>query len=483
MFCVSFAENDRNVGDQSMKKKYLYVSIMFFTSVFLFSQELILKVKNHANIIGWVYQKEKLENSYCLYDDNYLIFASSTDQQKPIIHVYKEHTSPIISGNFYISNTQFVALDDANTVLEAKFDDLENIEIRKVHKNLVAKSIALSPNDEMEVVGFANGFVQTHYLLRRTKKNFDVYFKAHNDSIYSINFNSMGQYFITSGKDEKLKIWNAKTLTLVKELPFYSDNLCPAIFSHFNDNFVYCTSRQTLFISDIEGKLQKEIIITDGIRLAKFTEKKDRIAVLTDSKKLEFYNITTGECEGTIPSLADICSFDIHLVTGAILLGCETGEIYLSSNKEIKNVALKKTLKNTKKLQENKTQVNKEVKIPELSTNILDYLGFEEDDEINESDLMKPFFPIKDETPLEEPITFTKKLESGKKVQTNVSAKTLDEIVLEDEIEFQKNATPNEEESSDEVSAIEEDEASAPADDESNTESQENEKEQVDGSE
>lgn len=84
----------------------------------------------------------------------------------------------------------------------------------------------------------------------------------------------MGQYFITSGRDEKLKIWNAKTLTLVKELPFYSDNLCPAIFSHFNDNFVYCTSRQTLFISDIEGKLQKEIIITDGIRLAKFTEKK-----------------------------------------------------------------------------------------------------------------------------------------------------------------------------------------------------------------
>ena len=269
----------------------------------------------------------------------------------------------------------------------------------------------------------------------------------------------------------------------MKELPFYSDNLCPAIFSHFNDNFVYCTSRQTLFISDIEGKLQKEIIITDGIRLAKFTEKKDRIAVLTDSKKLEFYNITTGECEGTIPSLADICSFDIHLVTGAILLGCETGEIYLSSNKEIKNVALKKTLKNTKKLQENKTQVNKEVKIPELSKNILDYLGFEEDDEINESDLMKPFFPIKDETPLEEPITFTKKLESGKKVQTNVSAKTLDEIVLEDEIEFQENVTSNEDENSGEVLEIEEDEASAPADDESNTESQENEKEQVDGSE
>ena len=97
---------------------------------------------------------------------------------------------------------------------------------------------------------------------------------------------------------------------------------------------------------------------------------------------------------------------------------------------------------------------------------------------------MKPFFPIKDETPLEEPITFTKKLESGKKVQTNVSAKTLDEIVLEDEIEFQENVTPNEDENSKEVlAAIEEDEASAPAVDESNTESQENEKEQVDGSE
>lgn len=482
MFDVVLAENTMDMENKSMKKKYLCVSIMFFVSVFLFSQELILKVKSPANIIGWVYQKEKLEDSYCVCDNNYLIFASSKNQQKPLIHIYKERMSSIISGSFYISNKQFVVLDDENTVLAARFDNLENITVRKVHENLVARSTALSPNDEMVATGFANGFVQIHYLLRHSKKNFDLHFKAHNDSIYSINFNSMGQYFISSGKDEKIKIWDAKTLSLVKEFSCYTESLCPAIFSPLNDNFAYCTSRQTLCISNIDGNIQKEIAIMDGIRLAKFTEKKDRIAVLTDSQKLEFYNVETGKFEGVIPTLENICSFDVNIVTGAILVGTEEGDVYLSSNKDIK--ILKDSMKQsqTKKVQINKAKREEKPKMPELSMNMLVYLGLEEE-EVKESNLNKPFFPIKDETPLEEPIAFAKKIEPIKKAPIKTNIKTLNETVLDDKtIEFQKDAPHTEnkegEKTTDEVSETQEEEVEDHPDEEPKTEIQEDETKQ-----
>ena len=462
-----------------MKKRYLCASLMFFVSAFLFSQELILKVKNHANIVGWVYQKEKLEDSYCLYDDNYLIFASSKNQQKPIIYVYKEHSYSIISGSFYISNKEFVALDSENEVLEARFDALDKSTMRKVHENLVAKSIALSPNDEMIITGFANGFIQTHYLLKHTKKNFDVHFKAHNDVIYSISFNSMGQYFITSGKDEKIKIWDAKTLNLIKELSLYSENLCPSIFSPLNDNFAYCTSNQTLCVSDVDGKLQKEIAITDGIRLIKFTEKKDRIAVLTDSKRLEFYNIETGKYEGAIDTLQDICSFDVNIVTGAILLGTEEGEVYLASNKDIK-IRANQQQPQMKKTQINKTSVNEGLKTASLSTNILKYLALEEDDNIRESVAKKSSFSIKDETPLEDPITFTTKTETNKKLPNKTVKKTLNETGLdEEEVEFQESSTEDESLASEEATETTQQEETET---EHNNEPQENEENQEDES-
>ncbi|MGP1437501.1 MAG: hypothetical protein ACTTKH_00345 [Treponema sp.] len=430
-----------------MKKKGLCVFIILFVAnVFLFSQELILKVKNPINILGWIYQKGMLEDSYYLCDNNYIILASTTNQQKQIIHIYKEHSSPVISSSSYISNMQFVALDDENIVLETSFDDLENPKTRKVHERLVAKSVSVSPDDAMEVVGFANGFVQTHYLLKLAKKAFDVHFKAHNDSVYSIHFNSMGQYFITSGKDEKIKIWDAKTLTLVKELAFCSENQCPAIFSPFNDNFAYCTSRQTLCVSDVGGRSKKEIVVTAGIKIAKFTEKKDRIAVLTEAKSLEFYNITTGQYEGCIPLLKDveISSFDINIVTGNVLIGTEAGEIYLSSNKEIKNIVLKdkKPKAQARKVQVEQKPIAREEKTKEqpLSTNVLNYLVLEDEEVVKEPELKKPFFPIKNETPLEEPITFDKKVEPAKKASTKI--KTLNELVLDDEeVEFQENTS------------------------------------------
>lgn len=443
-------------------RKYLLMPLMFFFTVFLFSQELILKVKNSANIIGWVYQKERLDGSYCLYDDNYLIFASSTNQQRPIIHIYKEHSSSIISSNFYISNAQFVALDDENVVLEARFDDLEKYKTRKVHEKLSAKSIAISPNDEMEVVGFENGFVQIHFILKRAKKNFDVHFKAHDDCIYSVNFNAMAQYFITSGKDGKIKIWDTKTLTLVKEFSFYSENLFPAIFSRFDDSFIYCSSRQTLCISDIDGKLQKEIAVMDGIRLAKFTEKKDRIAVLTESKRLEFYNVATGQYEGTINSLENICSFDINVVTGAILVGTEEGEVYLTSAKdirikkqELKQVQVKKQPPvNKNDSVENKKDIIDEVTTPSLSSDILRYLGLEDDEDVQEPTPKKSRFPIKDETPLEDPITFTKRAEPSKKAPAVANTKKLNDSVLDDEeIEFNSSYAKPEEEKDEVIDA------------------------------
>ena len=428
-----------------MKKKYLCTSLMFFVSVFLFCQELVLKVKNPPTIVGWVYQKGKLENSYCLYDDNYLIFANAKEQGKPIIHIYREHSSSIISSSFCISNKQFVALDNENIVLNARFDSLDAPLTRKAHEKLIAKSIALSPNDEMEVLGFENGFIQTHYLLRRNKKNFDVYFKAHDDFIYSVSFSSLGQYFVTSGKDEKIKVWDSKTLALVKEISCYTENLCPSIFSPLDDLFVYCTSQKTLCISDIDGNLQKEIAVMDGIRLAKFTEKKDRIAVLTDSKRLEFYNLLTGKYEGAIASLENVCSFDVNIVTGDILVGTEEGEIYLTSEKDIKILKESSKQSKVKKIEVNEKDVSDKKKTYELSTNVLKYLALKEDDDIQVSDLRKPIFPIKikDETPLEDPVRFSKKTELIEKNPTSMSAKTLNENVLDgDRIEFrEKTAT------------------------------------------
>ena len=423
---------------------------MFFICVFLSSQELILKVKNPANVVSWVYQKGLLENSYCLYDDNYLIFASSLDVQKPIIHIYKEHFSSIVSTSFYISNKQFVALDDQNIVLEAKFENLEKIQTRKVHEKLFAKSIALSPNDEMEVLGFENGFVQTHYLLKHnSKKNFDIYFKAHDDYIYSVSFNSLGQYFITCGKDEKVKVWDAKTLSILKEFESYCENLCPTVFSPFDDKFAYCTSEKTLCVSNIDGSFNKEIAVVDGIKLVKFTEKKDRIAVLTDSKRLEFYNVATGKYEGTIGRLENICSFDVNLVTGAILAGTEEGEVYLSSNKDVK--IAKQNQNQLIKRQLNNIEDKKEIKMPTFSKNVLKYLALEEDEEVQVVEKDTRFLPLKDECPLEDPVTFTKKTEPIKKAPTKAISKTLNEIGLdEQEIEFQENSSEAESESSDE---------------------------------
>ena len=177
--------------------------------------------------------------------------------------------------------------------------------------------------------------------------------------------------------------------------------------------------------------------------------------------------------------MQDICSFDVNIVTGAILLGTEEGEVYLASNKDIK-IRANLQQPQMKKTQINKTSVNEGLKTASLSTNILKYLALEEDDNIQESVAKKSSFSIKDETPLEDPITFTTKTETNKKLPNKTVKKTLNETGLdEEEVEFQESSTEDESLASEEATETTQQEETET---EHNNEPQENEENQEDES-
>ena len=90
----------------------------------LIAEELILKVKESPTIAGWVYQKGELENSYCLYERNYMILASANVDIKiknPILNIFKEHEADILSSSFSISNKRFISLDSQGMLIERMF--------------------------------------------------------------------------------------------------------------------------------------------------------------------------------------------------------------------------------------------------------------------------------------------------------------------------------------------------------------------------
>ena len=89
--------------------------------------------------------------------------------------------------------------------------------------------------------------------------------------------------------------------------------------------------------------------------------------------------------------------------------------------------------------------------MPIFSKNVLKYLALEEDEDVQVVEKNSHFLPLKDECPLEDPVTFTKKTEPIKKAPAKANSKTLNEIGLdEQEIEFQVSSPEAESESSDE---------------------------------
>jgi len=472
-----------------MKKKLmvfiLFSFLLFFEMLFcnvlviasLEAEELILKVKENPKLAGWIYQKGKLENSYCLYERNYMIFASANaDWQgsNPILNIFKEHVADILSSSFSISNKRFVSIDSNGVLIERMFENNSEMNVRKVHEKLKPTSIAISPDDSIELVGFKNGFIQAHSLLKKTKKNVDVYFKAHSGSVYSISFNALGNYFASSGRDGKIKIWKTKDLSLLREVDSFinSDNLTssvPALFSPINDVFVYTSAENMLAFSDIKGKNIQAIFITDGIKEVHFTEKKDAVAVLTLMGNLEFYSISKGKYLGTIPALNSfsISSLSINIITGNILVATKEGEIYLCTPQEIKNVRIAKKNEMRKDAQIGKASKTKENAIEneknvQLSKTMLEYWGLEDGVRIQRH-LRKPSFPIKDETPLEPPlILLPAKVKEVKKYKKNVKqVKTLNQTVFDEDIEFQPIVEKDEEVNEDiEDDQLDSDEAS-----------------------
>ena len=433
---------------------------------FATAEELILKVKNNPILAGWVYQKGNLENSYCLYERNYMILASANIDlmvNNPILKIFKEHGSDILSSSFSISNKHFVSLDSNGVLVERMFADVLQVNVRKVHEKLKPASVAISPDDSVELVGFKNGFIQAHSLLKKAKKNVDVFFKAHSGSVYSISFNALGNYFASSGEDGKVKIWRAKDLRLLREVDAFikkddTISFVPAIFSPLNDIFAYASSEKMLALSDIQGKNINTIFISDGIKEVHFTEKKDAIAVLTLSNTLEFYSIHKGKYLGTIPSLSNlsISSLSINIITGNLLIATKEGEIYLCAPKEIKNVRLAKKNEKMKEassyMTEGSKQKGKSAKLEDSKTsqNILEYWGLE--DGINvRGQVRKPFFSIKDETPLEAPLVVLPYTEIKKNKPQ--SQKTLDQTIFDEEVEFQPIILLDEEDVEDEESS------------------------------
>ncbi len=422
-----------------MKKYYCFVFFLILNP-FLFSQELVLKVKSEPNVVGWIYKNGELENSYCIYERNYLILASTAKQKKlSILNIFKEHSSPIISSNFSLSNMKFVSLDEEGKLIERRFDNWNDVKIQNLNKKLFPKSVAISPDDELVIVGFENGFLQAHFILKNAKKDFSAYFKGHSASIYSISFNAIGKCFLTSGKDEKVKLWDSKTLSLLNEFDAFTNNLCPAFFSPIEDVFVYCTSEKLLSVCDTMGNIKNTIFVEDGIKLAKFTEKKDKIAILTSKNQMEFYSISNGRCLGQMPALVDfsINSFDVNIIKGDILLSTSTGEIYLASLHDIKKIHKNERGKHStqdnaddvKEMQENSEDEAFEKENDELSDNLEKEELEENLEEINIiEDIKLSSFRLNEETPLDEPDAFVIKKE--KKKNNN---KKLNEIILEDD--------------------------------------------------
>ena len=276
-------------------KKIVFFVFLLSTS-FLTSQELILKVKDKPCIIGWVYQKGKFENTYCLYERNYIILAnasSTSSNTSPILNIFKEHEVPVVSSNISFSKPHIISLDEGGKIVNIGLVDEDQKKIRAFDVRLRASSVAISPDNKIELVGFGNGFIQTYSLLKKTKKDFNISFKAHSSPIYSISFNALGDYFITSSMDNKVKIWKTKDLSLVKEMESFNQDLVPALFSRLSDKFLYAKSETMLSVSNMKEEISS-IFVRDGIKMAKFTEKKDAIIVLTKQSHIEFYNIKTG---------------------------------------------------------------------------------------------------------------------------------------------------------------------------------------------
>ena len=429
----------------------------------LIAEELILKVKESPTIAGWVYQKGELENSYCLYERNYMILASANVDIKaknPILNIFKEHEADILSSSFSISNKRFISLDSEGMLIERMFADSSKVNIRKVHEKLKPACVAISPDDSVELVGFKNGFIQAHSLLKKAKKNVDVYFKAHSGSAYSISFNALGNYFISSSEDGKIKIWNSKDLSLIREIDAVKKDgtffPVPATFSPLNDVFVYVSSEKMLAFSDIKGKNIDTVFVADGIKEVHFTEKKDAIAVITLMENLEFYSISTGKYLGTIPSLngLSLSSLSINIVTGSLLVATSEGEIYLCKSDEIKNARIAKKKEETVKM----VQTSQKDKGSALSKNVLEYWGLEEGVNV-QAQVRKPFFSIKDETPLEAPISVVPPKEEKKNKKQTKIVKTIDQTIFDEEVEFQPVMQEDEDDSYDEEDESNEDES------------------------
>ncbi len=257
-------------------------------------------------------------------DNNIVIWNTETWEK---VASLEGHTKSV---NSIVLSSNAKKLVSGSTDKTLKIWDLstfEEIQTLKGHKPTVG-GIAVSPNDEYIASGsydnsislwsFENGDVITSKITNRAKPRFSpkgelliggaggkisllkvpdlglvTDFQPHNDYVMDFIFSKDGNSIITSGYDNKIKIWDnsdwneKKTVNIQPKGGAYSLSLSP------NDKDIALTCEYQLNLYSFEtGDLLKEYMVTSkGNYCVKFSPENKLLVMGSADKKIRVWNI------------------------------------------------------------------------------------------------------------------------------------------------------------------------------------------------
>ncbi len=212
--------------------------------------ELIAKLPNSVYAIHYMKAKDMLVAAQN-FEGLHFIEASHR----------KEIASVKMSGFYFFDmasheNTIYAAGGNGTvTVIDANaFQIIKRLDFSAAS----ARTMAISDSRRELAVGYSDQFIRVFDLDSHILKH---EWRAHDNSVFTLNYHPEGQYLLSGSRDAKLKIWNRDAkYALVNEIVAHMYTINHIAFSPDNKHFVTCSMDKSIKVWDSrEFKLLKVI--------------------------------------------------------------------------------------------------------------------------------------------------------------------------------------------------------------------------------
>lgn len=334
-----------NITERLRKSKILFIVIAFFSVSGIWARDEkkseetdknevyiplpVIKIPTAVKSIKWNktdsnFAYSEMQNIF-VRDAYSLAVKQQIQAEKPVRLIkYAEY------GN-QLDFDQLLSFSEDNTLSVRVLPDPKPSVMKTYLESTNITAIAFSQDGTYIGLGTDSGQANLYMQLYMTGELSNRMLLNHTKLVYAVAFSPDGRFIGTASKDGTLRIWETKSASNIAVMDYISDYEFPIVFTKQGENIIVAKDLNHLSVRKFNGIETMEILCEKGIRDICLSSTGSDVIVLNNENEFEYYNLSTGEYEGFIPTWNEtpVTCYDFSHDGRRLLIGHEDGSIYI----------------------------------------------------------------------------------------------------------------------------------------------------------